>query len=328
MAIPHAHVGIGKKGKAAPHADYIMREGKYAEYAERKGDHLVAVESGNMPQWAVDNPRKFWKAADQYERANGTTYREFEFALPRELDRDQRLALVRDWAEYELGDKHAYTFAIHEAKAADGGIQPHVHMMFSERQQDGIERSPDQYFKRANKAYPERGGCAKGYGKNAGKTLTASERKEELKALRRRWGNVTNLHLRRAGREDAEINIHSYKARYMALDHTPEPKMNAGEWHKPNSPKRDAVMAMRAERAAKALEKQKRIDRIQKVWDVTEAVINGDPKRKELSQQFSDQRRNRAALRTGEAQDICSQYNAIKERERLIKTKLFPRTVM
>lgn len=109
MAIPHAHVGIGKKSKASPHADYIMREGKYAEYAERKGDHLVAAESGNMPEWAVDNPREFWKVADLYERANGTTYREFEFALPRELDREQRLALVREWAKDELGDKHAYT---------------------------------------------------------------------------------------------------------------------------------------------------------------------------------------------------------------------------
>ncbi|MGK3295870.1 hypothetical protein ACSLNR_28170, partial [Escherichia coli] len=40
---------------------------------------------GNMPEWARDNPSHFWQAADQFERANGSTYRELEIALPREL---------------------------------------------------------------------------------------------------------------------------------------------------------------------------------------------------------------------------------------------------
>lgn len=315
MAIPHAHVGIGKKGKAAPHADYIMREGKYAEYAERKGDHLVAVESGNMPQWAVDNPREFWKAADQYERANGTTYREFEFALPRELDRDQRLALVREWAKDELGDKHAYTFAIHEAKAADGGIQPHVHMMFSERQQDGIERSPEQYFKRANKAHPERGGCAKGYGKNAGKTLTASERREELKALRGRWQSLTNLRLRRAGHEASEISLVSYKDSRSLK--TPEPKMKPSEWHKPNSPKREALLAARAERAEIARQKQETRELTIKINRTRESVMNSDPKRKALAWEFS------GTDRVHHVERICADYEALKKREASAKGGAF-----
>ena len=317
MAIPHAHVGIGKKGKAAPHADYIMREGKYAEYAERKGDHLVAVESGNMPQWAVDNPREFWKAADQYERANGTTYREFEFALPRELDRDQRLALVREWAKDELGDKHAYTFAIHEAKAADGGIQPHVHMMFSERQQDGIERSPEQYFKRANKAHPERGGCAKGYGKNAGKTLTASERSEELKALRGRWQSLTNLRLRRAGHEASEISLVSYKDSRSLK--TPEPKMKPSEWHKPNSPKREALLAAREERAEIARQKQEARELTIKINRTRESVMNSDPKRKALAWEFS------GTDRVHHVERICADYEALKKREADVKRSAFNR---
>ena len=43
-----------------------------------------------MPAWAQSNPQAFWQAADAYERKNGTTYREMEIALPRELDADQR----------------------------------------------------------------------------------------------------------------------------------------------------------------------------------------------------------------------------------------------
>ena len=43
----------------------------------------------------------------------------------------------------------------------DGNDQPHVHLMFNERLQDGIERDPEQYFKRYNSKNPERGGLKK-----------------------------------------------------------------------------------------------------------------------------------------------------------------------
>ena len=43
----------------------------------------------------------------------------------------------------------------------DGNDQPHVHLMFNERLQDGIERDPEQYFKRYNSKNPERGGAKK-----------------------------------------------------------------------------------------------------------------------------------------------------------------------
>lgn len=39
---------VGKKGKAAPHAAYIVREGQYAKRLER-GEKLEAMEAGNMP---------------------------------------------------------------------------------------------------------------------------------------------------------------------------------------------------------------------------------------------------------------------------------------
>ena len=90
------------------------------------------------------------KAADLYERKNGSTYREFEIGLPRELSEKQRIELVQEWVKQEIGDKHPYQFAIHNPKAMDGGEQPHAHIMFNERKLDGIERDPDQYFKRFN----------------------------------------------------------------------------------------------------------------------------------------------------------------------------------
>lgn len=129
MATYHLSVKFGGKGQAANHADYIERKG---EYAKRKD--LEYTEHGNMPEWARDNPSHFWQAADQFERANGSTYRELEIALPRELTPEQRLELVQDFVRQEAGERHAWSFAIHNPKASiDGGEQPHAHIMMSQR---------------------------------------------------------------------------------------------------------------------------------------------------------------------------------------------------
>ena len=217
---------VGKKGKAAPHAAYIVREGQYAKRLER-GEKLEATEAGNMPAWAKAQPQQFWHAADVFERVNGTTYREMEIALPRELEPTQRAELVRAFVCQEIGEHHAYQWAIHTPNAADGGEQPHVHLMFSERQCDGIERDPDQYFKRYNAKAPEKGGARKGYGPSAGKTLTAAERAAELKELRERWQVLCNEHLEMAG-HGQRIDMRSYAERGIKL--APERKQLPSEW--------------------------------------------------------------------------------------------------
>ncbi len=92
MATYHLSVKFGGKGQAANHADYIERKEKY-----RDRQDLEYSAHGNMPESARDNPSHFWQAADQFERANGSTYRELEIALPRELTPEQRLELVQDF---------------------------------------------------------------------------------------------------------------------------------------------------------------------------------------------------------------------------------------
>ena len=172
MASFHCSVKVGKSGSGAAHADYIEREGKFASKSK---DDLEHKESGNMPEFA-ETSGEFWSAADQHERANGSVYREFEIALPRELTQAQRLELVREFVEQEIGDRHAYTFAIHNPKAAiDGGEQPHAHIMFCERINDGIDRDPEHFFKRANSKNPERGGA-----KKASEPQTHTQRKEAI----------------------------------------------------------------------------------------------------------------------------------------------------
>ena len=199
MAIGRLSVGIGKKGKASPHAKYIAREGKYAKLMKDKEDlnykgkeELEYRGHGNMPKWAEHNPNYFWQMADEHERKNGSTYREHVIALPRELDVNERHELIKDWIAQEIGEKHAYQYAIHNPPALDGDEQPHAHIMFSERTIDGVERDPDQYFKRYNSKNPEKGGA-----KKANTPKKSVERKEELKAMRDRWEKICNAHLER-----------------------------------------------------------------------------------------------------------------------------------
>lgn len=212
MAIGRLSVGVGKKGKASPHAKYIAREGKYAKLMKDKEDlnykgkeELEYRGHGNMPKWAEHNPNYFWQMADEHERKNGSTYREHVIALPRELDVNERHELIKDWIAQEIGEKHAYQYAIHNPPALDGDEQPHAHIMFSERTIDNVERDPDQYFKRYNSKNPEKGGA-----KKANTPKMSAERKEELKAMRDRWEKICNAHLEQ-GFHSERISMKSLK---------------------------------------------------------------------------------------------------------------------
>ena len=213
MASYHLTAKIGAKGKAASHAAYISREGKYS--GRERYEDLEATGYGNMPKWAEHAPANFWIAADEYERANGSAYREIEVALPRELTPDERRGLVEDFVRRELGDQHVYQWAIHTPKAAlEKGEQPHAHIMYSERRLDGIERDPDQFFKRYNAKNPEKGGAQKASGGKA-----RGEMKQELLELRERWADVQNIHLQLNG-HDVRVDHRSLKD--QGLDREPE----------------------------------------------------------------------------------------------------------
>lgn len=224
MALARLSVGVGKKGKAAPHALYIAREENYM----KDNDDLEKMEAkahGNMPKWAQKEPNYFWKMSDEHERKNGTSYREHVIALPRELSIEQRHDLVKNWIEQEIGDKHAYQYAIHNPPALDGKDQPHVHLMFSERLIDGIERDPKQYFMRYNSKNPERGGA-----KKANIPKFSADRKDELKAMRGRWEQMCNQHLKQAN-ITARINMKSYKDQEI----TDEPRnIHMHQFNKPH----------------------------------------------------------------------------------------------
>ena len=191
VAIFHLDVKTGTRGggqSASAKYDYLGREGRYAKDAAE----LEYKESGNLPQWAEDDPRSYWEAADEHERSNGRLFQQVEVALPVELDERQRRDLAGSFAERLTREERLpYTLAIH--RGGEGGENPHAHLIISERANDGIERSAEQWFKRANGKQPERGG--------AKKSRTMMD-KHWIAETREVWGREANRALERAGQED------------------------------------------------------------------------------------------------------------------------------
>ncbi len=162
MAIYHLHVKTVSRGtgSAKSKADYIAREGKYQ--SDQK--ELAYSESGHLPKWAKATPKKYWEAADTYERANGRLCVHVEFALPAELSQEQQVELAKEFckklAHTSHGQKLPYSMAIHKGQS-NGENNPHCHLIINERINDGIERQPGDWFRRSNSKYPASGGAQK-----------------------------------------------------------------------------------------------------------------------------------------------------------------------
>ena len=190
-AIYHLNVRTGTRSKgqsARAAAAYIQREAEYSRDRET-ADELLYTESGHMPAWAEADPTTYWDAADLHERANGRLFKRVEVALPTALTADEQREVAVGFARHLTdGEQLPYTLAIH----AGEGTNPHCHLLISERTNDGLERSADQWFRRYNPDHPEQGGARK---------TTALHPKAWLEETREAWEEQTNQALERAGHE-------------------------------------------------------------------------------------------------------------------------------
>lgn len=180
MALYHLHAKTHSRGTgkgAGGHARYVLREGPYAEKRVEvvdgatvrreqvsRADEVVFAVSDHMPAWAMEDARSYWDAADQFERANGTVYREIEFALPEELSVAQNVVLATGFAESLAnvpGGATPYTLAIHRSEKHPDLL--HCHLMLSDKVNDGIAREAALWFRRAANVGkdPARGGAPK-----------------------------------------------------------------------------------------------------------------------------------------------------------------------
>jgi len=129
-----------KQQSAVSHAEYINRERAY----EKRGGCIFHFH--RLPKWANDDPKKFFQAADKYEGVGHRRYVEIEFALPNELKTvEQYRQIIDAFIAKHLSD-HYYAYAIHNkiGMMSDGQHHPHVHIMFSERLIDDVEKKKER----------------------------------------------------------------------------------------------------------------------------------------------------------------------------------------
>lgn len=149
----------GMRVSAKGHADYILRENAeaHANYINREGNQGTdcVFKAMQLPSWAKGSAQKFFGAADRYEDKSNRRFKEIEMSLPNELDLEQNREIVDRFISEYL-QNHYYAYAIHEKSGAISGERhPHVHIMFSERLIDDVEKMKEQpaykYFSRAAK---------------------------------------------------------------------------------------------------------------------------------------------------------------------------------
>lgn len=330
MAISHCSVRRGLAGKGASHALYVQGLGRYGDRAD-----VEHIEHGNMPGFAVADPMAFWQAADVHERANGRAYTELQYAVPRELiERKDQIRFARRMADGIVGVKHPYTLAMHDSKAADGERNVHVHLMFSERQLDGIERGPEQFFKRAAAPYrhrvtkemmpadPAKGGAAKDRAMNA-KTFVTD--------VRERYERVVNATLERLG-VDYRISM---KANPRL---EPEPKLGPAHQRADFNAARDArlervreLRAGRAEWKAMVAEHQTlRSEILDLSGDISSAKAERDLQRQAapapLMSMSTEERRR--ALVSNDVPDPSARLKAFREAIQADSQRDLPKIVM
>ena len=193
----HLNVKTGTRTtgqSAAAKYDYISRDGRYARACQ---DEVVHVESGSMPAFASSDARVYWAAADSHERSNGRLFRSLTAALPNSLDFAGRLELARSFAAHVTAGQMPYTLALHAGLSKEAGeaSNPHLHLVFSERVNDGVERAAEQWFRRAA---PTGRDPASGDARKSERTKP----REWLGETRQAWAAEMNLAFGRSGVAD------------------------------------------------------------------------------------------------------------------------------
>ena len=207
----------GKRISAKKHVDYILREdGKsHADYINREGaqsnrDDCV-FKGSQLPKWAKDSPQRFFSAATRYEDKGNVRYREIELSLPNELSLEHNLEIVGKFIADHLSN-HYYAYAIHEKSGAlSGECHPHVHIMFSERLIDDVEKIQERpackYFRRAAKPLK-------------GEQVASFERRRQHGAPKdKKWHNKKYLYELRADFAHIQNEVLAQNSFSIRVDH-------------------------------------------------------------------------------------------------------------
>ena len=164
------------------------REGITHDYTRKENViHTEILAPEKAPEWATDRGR-LWNEVERAEiRKDANTARELNIALPVELNREQQIECIRDYANENFVSRDMVAdIAIHDK--ADGN--PHAHIMITTREID-----------------------ENGFSK---KKIAGLDKSENVEKWRESWAEVANRHLERAGHE-VRIDHRSYEAQGIDL---------------------------------------------------------------------------------------------------------------
>lgn len=114
------------------------RTGAVHDYT-RKSDiqHSEIMAPEGAPDWSLDRA-ELWNAVEAGERRKDAQLaREVQLALPRELDAERQVSLVREFVRDEFVARGMVAdFSLHDHTGSDGQPQPHAHVMLTMRSID------------------------------------------------------------------------------------------------------------------------------------------------------------------------------------------------
>ena len=192
-----ATAAVAYRAGAKIHCDHERRDHDYSK--KRDVIHSEIFLPPNPPSWANDR-QQLWNEVERAEkRKNSTVAREFEVALPNELNEQQRIALVQDFAK-QIVARHGCAVDAHlhdDQGSYKSKENQHAHIMLTTRRLE-----PEGFTK---------------------KTRELDERKSgEVVYWREQWAKTANEHLREYG---IEIDHRSLKD--QGLEREPTIKMGA-----------------------------------------------------------------------------------------------------
>ena len=131
----------------------------------------------------------------------------------------QNMALAEDLVA-KLASGKPSQHAIHAPTSSlEGELNPHLHLMISDREDDGIEREADTFFSRYNGTKPEAGGRRKASGGRNSLQL-----RDDVIAKRKLVADTINEHLANNGHE-ARVDHRTLKER--GITRAPERRISA-----------------------------------------------------------------------------------------------------
>jgi Ti-type conjugative transfer relaxase TraA len=183
------------------------RDGFVHDFTRKLGiEHSeIVVPKGSGAEWALDR-LVLWNAAEFAEkRKDARVAREFEVALPAEMNGEQRVELVREFAQ-GLANRYgaAVDFAIHSPQGDTDARNHHAHLMMTTRVVGPEGLGEKTEIERENKWL-------------LNNNLPTSHM--QLRDIREQWGDLSNAHLARAGL-DIRIDHRSHSDRGLEIEPT------------------------------------------------------------------------------------------------------------